>query len=241
MRRWPAQDGRRALGTALGVAILLAVAPASADPTDACFSAHENGQVVRRAGKLVQARQQFIQCSQTTCPAMNQADCVERVNDIDRVLPTLIVEVKDEAGADVARFTLQLDGVTVPADAAARPIPLDPGAHTAVLEGAGFPRVTREIVLREGDRNRRERVVLTRPGSPVPPRDRPVPPKDAAPADPAPGRNQRILAVGVGALGVVGLGAAGVFALKTRSSLDESAPFCDASKRLRPARPRSPW
>ena len=51
-------------------------------------------------------------------------------------------------------LTQKLDGTAFRAD---------PGTHTAVLEVLGQPAVTRTLVIAEGDKGRRERVVVAPP------------------------------------------------------------------------------
>ncbi len=215
------RPARSTLAASIAVLALLAPGTAHADEKEACFTAQESGQADRQQGRLVSARQQFSRCTRPVCPSMIQKDCAERIAELDRVMPSLLVEVRDPGGGDVASYNLKRDGVAVPPATAARPLPVDPGKHTAVIESPGMQPVTRDLLVREGERGRRERIVMTRAGSLAGGHD--------ALAEAGKGRSQRLIGFGLGGLGLAGLGASGVLALRPRSLVDDSNAHCNPS------------
>jgi len=126
---------------------------ASLESKKVCVEAHEQAQVLRRTGKLVEARSALLVCSQGTCPSAIQVDCADWRDQVNRSLPSVVVRAtlgdKDEFDVRVSidgnLTTSRLDGAS---------ISLDPGAHSFRFEHAPFEPVVQDVLLVEGEQNR---------------------------------------------------------------------------------------
>ena len=70
------------VSSAVVLALVLAFAtPARAedDATEACLSAHTEGQRAQKAGRLLEARARFLSCSAASCPDLAKQQCVPHV------------------------------------------------------------------------------------------------------------------------------------------------------------------
>jgi serine/threonine-protein kinase len=114
-------------------------------------------------------------------------------------------------------FVSKLDGTA---------ISLDPGEHHFVFEADGLKSEQRTMVVREGDKNRHERVVLV--GAARAPGATPAPqvPEGVAPQAPSDGHTQRIAGLALGGAGVVGLVVGTVFGFVSKSTWDKTNGHC---------------
>jgi hypothetical protein len=220
-----------AVGAGLAVALALASAPAGAQVTkDQCIDANGRAQHLRTEGKLGEAREQLRTCSNPKCPVIVRSDCTKRLDDLETAQPTIAFEAKDGAGADVVAVKVTVDGNPLADRLDGTPLPVDPGQHVFTFETAGQPVVTRTIVLTEGEKGRRERIVLgpVAGPAPVPAPAPPAPgPTEPAPGSPAGGMGtQRILGLTAGGVAVAGLVVGGVFGLMTLSEKSQQQSVC---------------
>lgn len=149
------------LPLAILAALLASATAAAADPTKLeCIAANSAGQDLRRGGKLRDAREKLALCVSTSCPGPVREDCAQRLEEVDKVMPSVIFEAKDGAGNDLSAVRVTMDGRSLADRLDGTAIPIDPGPHDFVLEAAGLPRAQKRLVLREGDKGRHERIVL---------------------------------------------------------------------------------
>ena len=194
------------LGTRLfAAATVLAVAPAAraADPTALeCISASERGMALRNAHKLGDARATLLQCASAACPSDIREECARRVETVNRAMPTLVFGAKDAAGNDVTVVKVTMDKAPILDKLEGTAISLEPGAHVFTFEAPGQPILTRDLVIREGEKERREIVQLGAP-APVAASVQAEKPRSSLGA-------QRTGALVVGGLGVAGLALGGI-------------------------------
>jgi hypothetical protein len=202
--------------------------PAAQDPPtkDQCITANENGQTLRQGGKLREARAQLLVCVDPRCPDLVRDDCSERLNELDRSIPTIVFSAKGAADADLAAVKVTMDGAPFTERLDGSPIAVDPGEHTFEFTAEGFPPQKRVLVIGEGAKGRREEISLA-PEAPVPV----VPPVEPQPIAPPPlpppnGDGQRLISYVLGGAGVVALGLGAYFGLSAQSKYDESSPHC---------------
>ncbi len=136
-----------------GFAILAATATARADGTDACIQAAEKSQTERHAGHLGAAHDLLVSCSADACPTVIRRDCARWLAEVETATPTVVLRATDAAGEDVRQADVTIDGAPRPNALEGRAIPLDPGPHKIRVEGRGVT-IERDIVLREGERDR---------------------------------------------------------------------------------------
>jgi hypothetical protein len=203
----------------LGLALL--ARPAAAEVTkDQCVDANANAQALRLDGKLAAARAELQICNDPICPSIVQADCTQRLDELEKVQPTIVFDVKGPTGSDIgAVVTIDARPIAAAQGSAIR---VDPGSHTFTFTAPGEAPVTQTFVIKEGEKGRRERIQIgTPPTAPAPA------PPPVAPAPPAAGLgSQKILGLGAGGLGVVGLAVGSVFGVLTLSAVSQQKTDC---------------
>jgi hypothetical protein len=218
--------GRLWLGLACSLGLLSS--PALADDA-ACIAASEGALTLRQHGQLHEALKQLAVCADTACPGEVKAECSRRIEEVTALMPTLILAAKDGSGNDLYDVKVSLDGAPLATALDGRPLSVDPGEHLFVFEQTGQAPVEKRLVLREGDHDRREAVVIGQPPPPVLP---PPPP----PAKPSWWTTQRTLAVIGGGLGLVGVGLGTSWGLYAISSQNLEKSNCSsASSCAKPA------
>src|SRR6185503_10359704 len=92
------------------LAVVLVTAPARAAGTDECIAAHAEGQRLRRQGRLLGARDDFIACAAESCPAVIRKECSSLDGAVEAELPTVVPAMADAAGRDVRGASVKIDG-----------------------------------------------------------------------------------------------------------------------------------
>jgi hypothetical protein len=214
---------------ALGIATSFATS-ARADVTkDQCIDANGKGQDLRRGGKFAAAREQLQVCASASCPALVRDDCAKRLDELVSAQPTLVFEAKDGAGRDLSAVVVEMDGRQLASKLDGTPLLVDPGEHAFTFTTAGQAPVTQTFVLREGDRERRERVVigLASTTSAAPPiGSSATPGTDEASRH---GSTQRLLGIVAGGAGVAGIAVGSVFGIMTLSQASQQKTDCASS------------
>jgi hypothetical protein len=200
-----------------------------------CFARHAEAQVARRQGRLLEARAGLRLCSRAQCAPAIRADCVEWLDQVARILPSVVVTARAR-GADVANVKVFIDGQPVAERLTGAALDVDPGEHRFRFEAPPWPLVERTVLVSEGVQGRtldvdftpaEAGVVATDKSSPAPP---PTPP---APA-PAPAPRPRTVEYVLGGVALAGLGAFAAFgssALAARRDLEQRcAPFCTSDE-----------
>jgi hypothetical protein len=180
-----------------GIACSIVFVTASTARADdaACVTATEHALTLRQQGKLHDALKELATCSDTACPDEVKQECTKRLSEIDAVMPTLILAAKDLAGNDLADVNVTMDGAPLAKTLDGRPLTIDPGEHKFHFTYGKAPPLDKTFVVREGQRERRESVVI-----------------DFSPPKPAPFWGPtRMLGLGSALLGVTSLALGGVF------------------------------
>lgn len=205
--------GRLCLATAL-VALGAGAAVAAPPRTPAaCLQAHPEAQKLRRAQRLVEARAQLLVCAAAACPDVLRRDCAQWLEEVEALLPSLLVEVRREDGAELPSARLLVDGRPTPLGP--EPLSLDPGPHVVTVTAGGTERQAR-VVLRPGERARRVRLVFPAP-------------KEANPEAPGAqrGRGAAYAALAVAAAGIASFAYLGTTGRHIERELhDRCAPTC---------------
>jgi hypothetical protein len=206
------------------LALTLASGTATADVTkDRCVETNASAQSLRREGKFGNARQQLLICGDPSCPAIVRDDCARRLDELERVQPTIVFDARDGAGQDLTGVEVTIDGQKLPGHLNGAALRVDPGAHTFTFTITGQPPVTRTFVLKEGDHERRERVELGAPASPAAAKSV----TEAPVAGQGEGmRPARIAGIAIGGVGAAGLVVGGVFGLLAISEASQQKSDC---------------
>jgi hypothetical protein len=214
---------RAALLVMLATPLVIAAAPSAsaANPTmTECLTANESAIKLRGDHKLRQARDQSLVCSAETCPNEVREICQLRVRDLNAATPTIVFLAEDGAGQEVVTVKVSMDGEPIGDRLDGTALPVDPGEHEFRFETAGQPIVERSFVISQGQKDRRETIILGAP----------APAAGAAPTSIAvssPARGQRLAGIVVGATGVVGLGLGAVFGLVAASDWSSAKQDCN--------------
>lgn len=212
----------RLRGAILGGALVMgATSPARAQTLAQCADDAAQGQAARDAGRLLESRKLFIECTSSACPSVIRTDCAKWHGELEPRIPTMAVRAQ-VAGLDVVDATVSVDGADVPIGRSAL---FDPGRHTIVVR-RGDREVSRELVLAEGELGRVVVVELPAAATPAAARADTVTPE-------ADDRGGALRAIGLvtGAAGVVGLGIGTFFGVRAIAKNDDSNAdgHCDAS------------
>ncbi|HXX69275.1 MAG TPA: hypothetical protein VEK07_18970 [Polyangiaceae bacterium] len=151
--------GRGSVPALLSAALALLAPRASADPTkDQCVDADTKAQSLRRSGHLAEAREQLRTCVAQACPGLVRDDCAQRLDELEHVQPTIVFDAQDSAGHDLAAVTVRIDSQRWLDHLDGTAVPVDPGAHAFRFEAQGQAPVEEQLVIREGEKARRERI-----------------------------------------------------------------------------------
>ena len=209
--------------------------PASAaDPTIAeCLTANDKSISLRNEHKLLAARKELLVCAASTCPAEVRKECMRRIDLVNTSLPTVVLEAKDGAGNDLSAVKVTMDGDVLVEKLDGSSISLDPGAHTFTFEVAGQPPLTKQLVIREGQKDRREVLQFGAPAAATPATG-PVAKAGPNPAietsvdrvSSSAGGTQRIVALVAAGVGVAGVGVGTIFGLQAMSKHSDASAKC---------------
>jgi hypothetical protein len=231
---WERGGSRLRGGFALAVLLLAPGArPAWAEEKATCVQSAERAQGLRAQGKLVAARRDLAICAGATCPSVVRSDCQVWLREVTALVPTLALQVLDEAGAPIADATVAIDGEARILRPGGEPIPLDPGPHWVEVVSPGRARVKEFVNLAAGDGARP--LVLKLAAAPAAPAPQPPPPPvpaaaiDTTAAEPAPPSRAPVwIAGGLVATGVVAFAVLGVTGWRDADRLRSTcAPACD--------------
>jgi hypothetical protein len=145
-------------GDALAVAVLAAAfasaAPARGDDSKDCIAASTQAQQLRDDGHYRRARDQFNVCSRDVCPALVKQACLGWMSDLESTWPSVVVNAKDDNGADLVDVTVVIDGTPLVSKLDGKPQLVDPGEHDLHYETGGFPPVNEHVVIHAGEKSR---------------------------------------------------------------------------------------
>jgi hypothetical protein len=215
-------------------------APGRGDRKRACVEAYEAGQQLRNAGKLLESRERLLICSNDECPTAVRGDCATWLNEVDSNLPSVVVEARLPSGRETPEVSVTVDGAVVARNLDGRALSVDPGVHTFRFESASAGRVEQQVIVRQGEKNRKivvqfgNAAAAPAPAPDGPATTAPVPgheaPKPAAVGSPL----YPVLPLVLAGVGVVGVGAFVGFALSgkqlERDLRDTCAPECSDSQ-----------
>jgi hypothetical protein len=197
---------------------------AHAEGTTMCTDAASQGQIQRDAQKLVEARNQFLICARQECPNVVRKDCTTWLAQVQASLPTVVPIATDEAGNGLPDVKILMDGKLLLDKAEGGAVEVNPGIHTFTFELADGTKTDRQIVVAEGDKDKRVGATIAKPAPATPPR---APAEHArAESSSTPWKTLGIVTAGVG---VVGLGLGSVFGVE--ASGKKSSAGCDSNSK----------
>ncbi len=125
-------SGRMLVAGSLLAALLGAAPAVRAEETSktVCRSAYEQGQRLRRAKRLLAARDELVICSRAPCPAVFQPECLRWLGEVQSELPTVVVDVRRDGDVEVTAADVRMDGAAFATRIDGRAQPVDPGEHS---------------------------------------------------------------------------------------------------------------
>jgi hypothetical protein len=145
---------RRVLACLTLAGVVLAGEPAHADAAaDACMTAAERGQELRKQEKLAASRALFQECARAECPAFVRSDCTRWLDEAQGAQPSLVLRVVDDRQNDVRGARVEVDGSVVPDRGDGSAIQVDPGAHRVRVSRDGSQAEV-PVFVQEGERDR---------------------------------------------------------------------------------------
>lgn len=196
-----------------------------------CVSAFERGQQQRNNAHFVESRASLLQCARPECGDVLLRECTRMYSEVEAALPSVVFSARDEArGADRRDVSVSIDGKLVLDSLDGKAMPLDPGQYRLTFAAPGVEPITRDIVLRTGEKYRQISVVFPAPEVAV----QPVPVAPPAPVVEK-SRGVPLMSYVLGGIGVVGLAGFGTLRLMGSSDYDTlrksgCAPTCDESE-----------
>ncbi len=208
---------------------LLAHASAAAAPMskEQCIDANVRAQDARRDLHFAEAAEALRACLDPSCPSTLRDDCAERLDELQKAMPTIVFTAKDGDGRDLSDVAVTIDGKPLLAKLDGRAVFVDPGEHVLGFRTSSGQTFEKKIVVIEGEKARRESVVIGAPSTPPAPAraDAPAP----LPVRPAPGSPRRTSGLVLGGVGLIGLGLGSYFGLRASSRWSESEAACSTT------------
>jgi hypothetical protein len=192
-----------------------------------CIDANTKGQDFRRDGRLSAAREQLRMCAAPSCPAIVSDDCTKRLDELERAQPAIVFDAKDGSGRDLSVVKVTVDGAPLAEKLDGTALQVDPGQHVFVFTVPDQTPVTQTFVVKEGDKERRERIVIG--PSLVPP----ITPQPAEGGTSSPASEsssgmgtQKMLGLVAGGVGLAGIAMGTVFGVLTLSEASQQRTDC---------------
>jgi hypothetical protein len=185
--------------------LLTQTAIAAAPNASECAVAAEKSLTLRKQHQLRAARSELLVCASPSCPDVIRDECSRRMTEVNRAMPTIVFEARDEGGRDLSAVTVTMDGAKLADKLDGSAIAIEPGEHAFTFESASRPAVQRSFVLREGEKDRREQIVLVLPATSTTTTTTTTPSVLVAVEPPKPPKTQRTIALGVGVAGLASL------------------------------------
>ncbi|MFZ5895405.1 MAG: hypothetical protein ACOY0T_30395 [Myxococcota bacterium] len=231
-------------GLACAAALLFSGTSALADPpagagtststVERCVNLHEQARIQRVQEQWQLARESMTACAAETCPLALRVDCQDWLEELARVLPSLLIVIERDDG-DTSPVRLELDGREITLPEPLGPIELLPGTHRLRASMLGRTPIELEVSLQKGEKNRVVHLRFARPAPVSVPPSEPV--KTSAPS-PHPSRPRRPIPTETYLLSGGALAAfttSGILLGSALSSLsaarDSCAPVCEGSMR----------
>jgi len=200
--------------TLLGALVSVAPPVRAGDPAIGdCLLAAEASLKLRSEHKLHLMRTQLLVCSAPSCPAEVRQECMRRIDEVNSAAPTIVLAVKNPAGKELVAVKVTVDGQVVADHLDGSALPIDPGAHEFTFEASGLPSLTETIVLHEGEKDRREVVVLGGGAAPGPHHaggEATTAESGPAEAPEGTGSGRRVIGLVTGGVGIAGIAAGAI-------------------------------
>lgn len=203
-----------------GLSLFVCAPARAAEPsTTECLAASDASLKAGNEHKLRAERQQLLICAASSCPGEIRKECARRVEEVNSSIPTLVFQAKDPTGADLSDVKVTMDGDVLAEHLDGSALVVDPGQHTFTFETPGQPAVEKQLVVREGEKERAEPIQFGTPTG-----DDVNHPTETAGSGGK--KTQKVIAAVVAGVGVAGLGVGGAFGVIAMSRKDDAEKAC---------------
>jgi len=129
-----------------------------------CVAQHDSARQLRLGEQWQGARAAMTSCADERCPLAIAADCRAWLDELESLMPTLIIVVEGEdLAAGHQDLRVELDGTNVALKDPPTAIELLPGAHRLRFEMSGQQPVILQFSLQKGEKNHIERLRFVQP------------------------------------------------------------------------------
>jgi hypothetical protein len=197
----------------------------AAEPTTSeCLAASDASLKDGNEHQLRAERRHLLVCAASSCPSDIRKECTRRVEEVNAAMPALVFEAKNGAGNDLSDVKVMMDGEVLADHLNGTALVVDPGKHSFVFEAQGEDSITKELVVREGEKDRRETIQFGHVAAPV------AGPVGATPADGGEASGgmptQRAVAIVLGGVGVAGVGVGSAFGVMAMQRKKDAQKMC---------------
>jgi hypothetical protein len=132
-----------------------------------CADAAFQGQTFRDDDNLLEARERLRVCVRQERPTFVQKDCAGWLEDVEKRLPSVVLSATDPSGRDLVDVKVTAEGRLLTERRDGKSLPMNPGHHSFVFERDGGGSATIDVVLAEGEKERRVSIVVSAPDTSV--------------------------------------------------------------------------
>jgi len=221
------------LVTLLGALVCASRPALASDPPGIgdCLMAAEASLKLRSEHKLKLTRTQLLVCSSPSCPVEVRQECMKRIDEVNMASPSIVLTAKTAGGKELVAVKVTVDGQALTDHLDGSALAIDPGAHEFTFEATGLPVLTQTIILHEGEKDRRETVVLGGPADGAAAHEGPAEsvgaePRAEAPSSEGSGSGRRLIGLVTGGTGVAGLAVGGILGALASSAWSKAQSEC---------------
>lgn len=218
---------KRRAGGIVAILVLVPLTTAAAPPVKpsggaktACLAAHEEALALRSQKKPHAAREKFVACARVECPTVVRKECGEQVALVEKDAPTVVLEARDESGADTTAVKVSMDGSPIASRLTGAAVDVEPGEHLFRFERDSGTAIEQRVLVVEGEKNRK---VVAEFASLV---AKPPPTESGPPPPPHESKHVPVVAYVVGGVAVAALGSFAFFALSGKGAEKDLAASC---------------
>jgi hypothetical protein len=101
-------------------------------------------------------RAQLLICAAPSCPKDVRKECLQRVEELNLAIPTVVFDVKDSTGADVRDVKVWMDDELLSERLNGSALVVDPGEHRFRFEAPGRAPFETQLLMRESEKGRHQ-------------------------------------------------------------------------------------
>jgi hypothetical protein len=188
----------------------------------ACLAAHEDALALRAQKQPHAAREKLVACARVECPTVVRKECGEQLALVEKDAPTVVLEARDESGADTTAVKVSMDGRPLVPRLTGAAVDVEPGEHLFRFEREAGAPVEQRVLVVEGEKNRK---VVADFASLI---AKPAPADAARPSSVEP-RHVPVVAYVVGGVALAAFGSFAFFALSGKGTENDLASSCSPS------------